>query len=112
MMTSWIPNFSGFMKKSRTEAEVLGQRSLSHEAKPPLTHVTDLSLDSGPELIGDTEILAPDHVSIMLLLNYNYHLNLQISKLAESFPARLVGVDWRLIYSTSVHGFSLSSLYR
>lgn len=96
MMTSWIPNFSGFMKKSRTEAEVLGQRSLSHDSKPPLTHVTDLSLDSGPELVGDTEILAPEH----------------ISKLAESFPARLVGVDWRLIYSTSVHGFSLSSLYR
>ena len=67
MMTSWIPNFSGFMKKSRTEAEVLGQRSLSHDSKPPLTHVTDLSLDSGPELVGDTEILAPEHVSQMNL---------------------------------------------
>ena len=53
------------MKKSRTEAEVLGQRSLSHDSKPPLTHVTDLSLDSGPELVGDTEILAPEHVSHM-----------------------------------------------
>ena len=68
MMTSWIPNFSGFMKKSRTEAEVLGQRSLSHEAKPPLTHVTDLCLDSGPELIGDTEILDPDHVSVFWII--------------------------------------------
>ena len=68
MMSSWIPNFSGFMKKSRNEAEVLGQRSLSHEAKPPLTHVTDLCLDSGPELIGDTEILDPDHVSVFWII--------------------------------------------
>ena len=74
MMTSWIPNFSGFMKKSRTEAEVLGQRSLSHDSKPPLTHVTDLSLDSGPELVGDTEILAPEHVSQMNLQYWQFSL--------------------------------------
>lgn len=97
-MTSWIPSFSGFMKRSRTEGEVLGQRSLTHQSKPPLTHVGQLSLDavSGPELVGDTEILSCDLVS----------------RLSDSLPARLIGADWRLIFSTSTHGFSLSSLYR
>ena len=109
-MTSWIPSFSGFMKRSRTEGEVrakyllddsnvddqvLGQRSLTHQSKPPLTHVGQLSLDAvtGPELVGDTEILSGDLVS----------------RLSDSLPARLIGADWRLIFSTSTHGFSLSS---
>ena len=78
--------------------QVLGQRSLTHQSKPPLTHVGQLSLDavSGPELVGDTEILSCDLVS----------------HLSDSLPARLIGADWRLIFSTSTHGFSLSSLYR
>ena len=85
MMTSWIPNFSGFMKKSRNEAEVLGQRSLSHESKPSLTHVTDLSLDSGPELIGDTEILSPDHVSLLIIIMFNQ--TIIITLLSSDFKA-------------------------
>jgi len=100
MMTSWIPNISGFLRRSRSnnEVEALGHRSLSHEARPPLTHVTALSLDSAeePELVGDTEILDTELVR----------------SLAENLPSRLIGSDWRLIYSTSSHGFSLSSFYR
>ena len=99
MMTSWIPNFSGFLRKSRTEAEVLGQRSISQDNRPPLTHVAQNSLDltpAIPEMVGETEILLEEHVH----------------RLSDKFPARLVGADWRLIFSTSSDGFSLSSLYR
>jgi len=100
MMTSWIPNISGFLRRSRStnEVEAFNHRSLAHEARPPLTHVTALSLDSveEPELIGETEILDTDLVR----------------SLSENLPSRLVGSDWRLIYSTSSHGFSLSSFYR
>lgn len=100
MMTSWIPNISGFLRRSRStnEVEALSRRSLAHEARPPLTHVTALSLDSAedPELVGETEILDTDLVR----------------SLSENLPSRLIGSDWRLIYSTSSHGFSLSSFYR
>lgn len=34
-----------------------------------------------------------------------------VTRLSDNLPA-LIGNDWRLIYSTSTHGFSLSSLYR
>ena len=117
MMTSWIPNISGFLRRSRStnevtsyyyllafatycifQVEAFNHRSLAHEARPPLTHVTALSLDSveEPELVGETEILDSDLVR----------------SLSENLPSRLVGSDWRLIYSTSSHGFSLSSFYR
>lgn len=100
MMTSWIPNISGFLRRSRStnEVESLSRRSLAHDARPPLTHVTALSLDSAeePELVGETEILDTDLVR----------------SLSENLPSRLIGSDWRLIYSTSSHGFSLSSFYR
>ena len=72
---------------------------MSHQSKPPLTHVGQLSLDTAaetPELQGDTEILSEELVA----------------RLSDNLPARLIGNDWRLIYSTSTHGFSLSSLYR
>merc|ERR1719266_1320586 len=99
-MTSWIPNISGFLRRSRSTNEIdpLGQRSLGHQARPPLTHLHTLSLDTTeePELLGDTEILGADLVS----------------RLAENLPSRLIGSDWRLIYSTSTHGFSLSGFYR
>jgi len=100
MMTSWIPNISGFLRRSQStnEVESLSRRSLAHEARPPLTHVTALSLDSAedPELVGETEILDTDLVR----------------SLSENLPSRLIGSDWRQIYSTSSHGFSLSSFYR
>jgi len=99
-MTSWIPNISGFLKRSRSvnEAEVLSPRPLTHQTKHPLTHLNTLSLDIAeqPELVGNTEILSDDLVR----------------RLSERFPARLIGADWRLIFSTSSHGFSLSSFYR
>ena len=99
-MTSWIPNISGFLRRSRSTNEIdpLGQRSLGHQARPPLTHLHTLSLDTTeePELLGDTEILGADLVS----------------RLSENLPSRLIGSGWRLIYSTSTHGFSLSGFYR
>lgn len=100
-MTSWIPNISGFLRRSRTDGDVVGHghRSLAHDTRPPLTHVTQHSLDlspASPDLVGNTEILSEDH----------------IQRLSDNLPARLIGADWRLIFSTSSNGFSLSSLYR
>uniref|UniRef100_A0A1B0BMQ6 Oxidation resistance protein 1 n=1 Tax=Glossina palpalis gambiensis TaxID=67801 RepID=A0A1B0BMQ6_9MUSC len=50
-----------------------------------------------PELIGTTEILTEEHRS---------------EKLCSHLPARAEGYSWSLVFSTSLHGFSLNSLYR
>ncbi|KAL9890285.1 TLD domain-containing protein mustard isoform 4-T4 [Glossina fuscipes fuscipes] len=49
-----------------------------------------------PELIGTTEILTEEHRE----------------KLCSHLPARAEGYSWSLVFSTSLHGFSLNSLYR
>ncbi|XP_070509943.1 nuclear receptor coactivator 7 isoform X4 [Chironomus tepperi] len=49
-----------------------------------------------PELIGATEILSEEHRE----------------KLCGHLPARAEGYSWSLVFSTSLHGFSLNSLYR
>ncbi|XP_053694150.1 uncharacterized protein LOC128742004 isoform X2 [Sabethes cyaneus] len=49
-----------------------------------------------PELIGQTEILSEEHRE----------------KLCAHLPARAEGYSWSLVFSTSLHGFSLNSLYR
>ena len=33
-------------------------------------------------------------------------------QLSESLPPRTIGYKWSLVYSTSLHGFSLKRLYR
>ncbi|XP_055602453.1 uncharacterized protein LOC129751152 isoform X5 [Uranotaenia lowii] len=49
-----------------------------------------------PDLIGQTEILSEEHRE----------------KLCGHLPARAEGYSWSLVFSTSLHGFSLNSLYR
>jgi len=49
-----------------------------------------------PDLIGNTEILSDEHRE----------------KLCSHLPARAEGYAWTLVFSTSLHGFSLNSLYR
>lgn len=49
-----------------------------------------------PDLVGQTEILSEEHRE----------------KLCAHLPARAEGYSWSLVFSTSLHGFSLNSLYR
>ncbi|XP_026678584.1 TLD domain-containing protein 2-like [Diaphorina citri] len=49
-----------------------------------------------PDLNGVTEILTDEHRK----------------QLCRHLPARAEGYSWTLVFSTSQHGFSLSSLYR
>ena len=91
-MTSWLPSLTGLMRRSRSDGEVI-----SLQTKPPLTQQTlSLDLDTIPELEGDSEIFSEDLVS----------------RLADHLPARIIGTPWRLLFTTSRDGFSLSSLYR
>ena len=96
-MTSWLPSLTGLMRRSRSDGEVMAQRSISLQTKPPLTQQTlSLDLDTIPELEGDSEIFSEDLVS----------------RLADHLPSRIIGTPWRLLFTTSRDGFSLSSLYR
>jgi len=92
-MTSWMSSFGGMLRRSRSDAEVL------HSAdRASHNNNKQLSLDLGglPELTGESEVLGPGEVGLV----------------ADCLPPRLVGAGWRLVFTTSQHGFSLGSLYR
>ena len=87
-----MPSFGGILKRSRSEAEVLSStKSLTHQGKQ-----LSLDLDCLPEIDGESEILRHE----------------DIQRLSDSLPPRIIGTGWRLIFTTSLHGFSLASLYR
>ena len=91
-MTSWISSFGGILRRSHSEAEVLNTtKSLAHQQKQ-----LSLDLDCLPEIDGESEILKPE----------------DITRLSDFLPPRIIGTGWKLIFSTSLHGFSLGSLYR
>ena len=91
-MTSWMSSFGGILKRSRSEAEVLSStKSLTHQGKQ-----LSLDLDCLPEIDGESEILRSE----------------DIQRLSDSLPPRIIGTGWRLVFTTSLHGFSLASLYR
>jgi len=70
---------------------------MAQQAKPAITQqALSLDLDSVPEMEGESEILSEDLVS----------------RLADQLPPRIIGTGWRLLFTTSSHGFSLSTLYR
>ena len=94
-MTSWLPSLGGLMRRSRSDGEMVAGRS--QQAKPPIKHQgLSLDLDLIPELEGESEILSEQ----------------LIARLADHLPPRTIGATWRLLFSTNIHGFSLSSLYR
>lgn len=92
-MTSWMPSFGGILKRSRSESEsvISSSKSLTHQGKQ-----LSLDLDCLPEVDGESEILRSE----------------DIQRLSDSLPPRIIGTGWRLIFTTSLHGFSLASLYR
>ena len=49
-----------------------------------------------PNLIGGTSMLSPE----------------QIQKISVNFPIHLQLYDWQMVFHTSVHGYSLDTLYR
>jgi len=55
-----------------------------------------LDIECFPQIEGKSEILNAE----------------DIQKLSDSLPPRILGTRWRLVFSTSLHGFSLASLYR
>ena len=87
-----MPSLGGFLKRSRSETEVLNSsKSLTHQGKQ-----LSLDLDCLPEVEGESEILRTE----------------DIQRLSDCLPPRIIGTSWRLIFTTSMHGFSLASLYR
>lgn len=93
IMTSWMPSFGGFLRRSRSESEVLSGPDNNNTVIPKQT---SLDLDILPEVEGESEILSLE----------------DIKRLSDVLPARIIGTGWRLVFSTSHHGFSLGSLYR
>lgn len=91
-MTSWLPSFPG-LRRSRSEVGVSSQRSNNNSL--PSQHLS-LDLDCLPEVDGESESLREE----------------DIRRIGEALPARLVGANWRLVFATATHGFSLGTLYR
>jgi hypothetical protein len=56
----------------------------------------DIDVFGLPELVGASEILADPHRA----------------RLVRHLPARAEGYPWTLVFSTSLHGFSLNSMFR
>lgn len=91
-MSSWLPSFAslpGFVRRSRSEAEGLVLR-------PMVQHQVSLDLDSLPEQEGESEVL----------------LLQDIHRISSCLPPRIIGSNWRLVFTTSRDGFSLASLFR
>lgn len=103
-MSSWVSSLGlgGFLKRSRSESAALTDQTNIVPHKPGGLGCLDrqgtsldLDLDE-PQMKGKSEILRLE----------------DICKLSEVFPPRLCGTEWRLVFSTGLHGFSLNSLYR
>jgi len=90
-MSSWMQTFGlpNLLKRSRSEDVML-------TARPSLQHKPSLDLETIPEVSGESEILRLE----------------EIIYLANQFPPRLIGTDWKLAYSTAKHGYSLGNVYR
>jgi len=97
-MTSWFSSLGipSVIKRSRSDAG-LAMGSLSGGARRPAVQAApSFDLDCVPEVDGESELLRMEEILF----------------LSNNFPARILGADWKLTYSTSVHGFSLGNVYR
>lgn len=90
-MTSWMPSLGGFLRRSRSEGEVLGGSSGNNVIKQ-----ISLDLEVLPEVEGESEVLRSE----------------DILRLSDVLPPRIIGTGWRLVFSTTCHGYSLATLYR
>jgi len=91
-MSSWVSSLGlgGLLKRSRSDTDALTDQSAPHRKQ------NSLDLDILPDLEVQSEILTLQ----------------DISKISDHLPPRLIGTSWSLAFSTSTHGFSLSTLYR
>eukprot|EP00088_Acartia_fossae_P012201 TRINITY_DN16278_c1_g1_i1.p1 TRINITY_DN16278_c1_g1~~TRINITY_DN16278_c1_g1_i1.p1 ORF type:complete len:216 (+),score=40.83 TRINITY_DN16278_c1_g1_i1:763-1410(+) len=95
-MSSWFSSLgiSSMMKRSKSDA---GLTMTPMGPRHPIVQATpSFDLDSVPEVDGESEILRMEEIFF----------------LSNNFPARILGADWKLTYSTSSHGFSLANVYR
>lgn len=94
-MSSWMQTLGGLpnlLKRSRSEDVMCTPCS----TRPSLQHNPSLDLETIPEVYGESEMLRLEEMMF----------------LANHFPARLIGTDWKLVYSTAQHGYSLNNVYR
>ncbi|KAI5693546.1 hypothetical protein M8J75_001162 [Diaphorina citri] len=90
------PHITAFAKLSRY-IKLRQKLPMCEELRRALYANPSLDLDLFvPDLNGVTEILTDEHRK----------------QLCRHLPARAEGYSWTLVFSTSQHGFSLSSLYR
>jgi len=89
-MTSWIYSFGGILR-STSDDESESTRSITYQRKQLC-----LDMDCFPQIEGESEILTVE----------------DIQSLSDSFPSRILGSKWQLVFTTSLHGYNLSSLYR
>lgn len=93
IMSSWFSNLniSSMMRRSKSDA------GLAMTPRPPMVQAApSFDLDCVPEVDGESEILRMEEILF----------------LSNNLPARVLGADWRLTYSTSLHGYSLANVYR
>ena len=93
-MASWIYSFGGILRRSPSDDEELNSTrpmSIPYQGKQLC-----LDLDCFPQIEAESEILRAE----------------DIRRLSDSFPPRILGTRWQLVFTTSLHGYNLSSLYR
>jgi hypothetical protein len=94
-MSSWFSNLSlsSVMKRSQSDAGL----AMTPVPRHTVVQATpSFDLECVPEVVGESEILRMDEILF----------------LGNNLPARVLGADWRLCYSTSMHGYSLGNVYR
>jgi len=93
-MTSWKSRLGSILRRTRSEGDVLSPaKSHAHHVKKKLS--LDLDFHS-PEIEEDSDILSHG----------------EIKTLREFLPSRIHGTKWHLVFSSSLDGFSLGTLYR
>jgi len=99
-MSSWLTSLgSSILKRSTSEAGIVGGEGgmmMTPATRPLQYNNNSLDIDSLPEILDESEILRLDEIHF----------------LSKHLPARVLGSDWTLKYSTSSHGFSLNNVYR
>lgn len=86
----------GYEKLTSEDAMGMKARVGSLNSCASKTSLRSLGDDESPDLLDDSQLLTKK----------------QVRMLARRLPSRTVGHSWELVYSTHLHGISLSTLYR